>query len=216
MNEFKLQPRHRVGLACSKASSRYAIEQVKAENIGDGKARLTATDGRMLVQCIGSTSGEWESTNIDRNSMIPAAIVKAETEFRDNGHGLSFSIKAKEPQIGESGAKFPPIDDVLVPRRSQDEAIVFSVQIGLLRTMLDAMEDQQLSASDRKSQVLAIQVSRSRPLNSIVNDSDGPSNKPIRFMTVDEDGHQTVGMLMPVCNDATNTGFDEKYARRAQ
>tara|TARA_R110000751_G_scaffold1631_1_gene5991 strand:+ start:203 stop:841 length:639 start_codon:yes stop_codon:yes gene_type:complete len=212
MNEFKLQPRHRIGLACSKASSRYAIEQVKAENIGNGKARLTATDGRMLVQCIGSTGGEWESTNIDRNSMIPAAIVKAETEFRDNGHGLSFSIKAKEPQIGESGAKFPPIDDVLVPRSGHEESLVVSMQIGLLRTMLDAMEDQQLSAADRKSQVLTIQVSRS----CIAKNEPGAAGKPIRFMTSGDDSHQVVGMLMPVHNDIGNATFDEKYARRAQ
>ena len=216
MNEFKLQPRHRLGLACAKHSNRYAITQVKAENIGDGKARLTATDGRMLVQCIGRTDGSWISTNIDAKSVTPAKIVKEMTDYRENENGLSFSVKATEPSAGESASEFPRTDDILVPRRTQDEAIVFSVQIGLLRTMLDAMEDQQLSASDRKSQVLAIQVSRSRPLNSIENDSDGPSNKPIRFMTVDEDGHQTVGMLMPVHNDATNSGFDEKYARRAQ
>jgi len=213
MNQtFKLQPKHRIGLACAKESNRYAIEQVKAENLGDGRARLTATDGRMLVECIAAASGEWESTNIDRNSMKPAGIVKAETEFRDNGYGLAYSIKAKEPQAGESSAKFPPTKDVLVPRSpGTDESMVVSVQIGLLRTIIDAMEDQTLSASDRKSQVLAIQVSRST-LSSVV----GSANKPIRFLAGTESGSQVLGMLMPVNNDIGNDAFDERYTRGAQ
>jgi hypothetical protein len=214
MNEFKLQPRHRVGLACAKHSNRYAITQVKAENIGDGKARLTATDGRMLVQAIGRTEadGSWISTNIDAKSVTPANIVKLWTDYRENENGLSFSVKATEPSEGESASEFPRTDDILVPRSVHEESLVVSVQIGLLRTLLDAMEDQELCASDRKSQVLTIQVSRS----SIAKNEPGAAGKPIRFMTSGDDGHQVVGMLMPVNNDIGNATFDEKYARRAQ
>jgi len=207
---FKLQPKHRIGLACSKESSRYAIEQVKAENLGNGQARLTATDGRMLVECIAAASGEWESTNIDRNSMKPAGIVKAETEFRDNGYGLAYSIKAKEPQAGESSTNFPPTKDVLIPRSPGTESMVFSVQIGLLRTIIDAMEDQTLSPSDRKSQVISIQISRSS------SSSDARSaDKPIRFLAGTESGSQVLGMLMPVNNDIGNDAFDDRYGRGA-
>ena len=214
MNEFKLQPRHRVGLACAKHSNRYAITQVKAENLGHGKARLTATDGHMLVQAIGRTvpDGSWTATNIDAKSVTPANIVKLWTDYRENEGGLSFSVKATEPSPGESAAEFPRTDDILVPRSAHEESLVFSVQIGLLRTLLDAMEDQELSPSDRKSQVLTIQVSRS----SIAKNEPGAAGKPIRFMTSGDDGHQVVGMLMPVNNGIGNATFDEKYARRAQ
>jgi len=214
MNQsFNLQPRHRIGLACSKHSSRYAITQVKAENIGNGNARLTATDGRMLIQAIGATTGNWTSTNIDAKSMIPAAIVKADTEFRENEYGLAYSVKAKEPAAGESAAEFPRTEDILVPRSpGTDEAMVVSVSIGLLRTMLDAIEDQTLSPSERKDQVLSIQFSRGCTSKAV----EGSGNKPIRFLTGSDDGHQTVGMLMPVNNDIGNDSFDERYAKRAQ
>jgi hypothetical protein len=216
MNEFKLQPRHRVGLACAKHSNRYAITQVKAENLGNGNARLTATDGCMLVQAIGRTDpytyGDWSATNIDAKSVTPAKIVKEMTDYRENEGGLSFSVKATEPSAGESASEFPRTDDILVSRSPHEESLVVSVKIGLLRTLLDAMEDQELSASDRKSQVLTIQVSRS----SIAKNEPGAAGKPIRFMTSGDDGHQVVGMLMPVNNDIGNATFDEKYARRAQ
>lgn len=205
-NRIETRPGYRIGKICAKPyhSHRYGLHVVNVEPIGDAYAKFTATDGAMAVRVIGESRGISSPMTIDGKAFEIASDAKSWSEIRTDANGIGYSIR-KEPRDVGGPVSFPPCDEVLVPASDTLATKTVTLSIDKLRRILDALEDQTLSASDRRDQTVAVQVSE--------------PHKPIRFITKTRNGESVgVAILMP-CKPSDrieSEDFDAEFGRGAR
>jgi hypothetical protein len=187
-DRIETRPGYRIGKVCAKPyhNHRYGLHVVNVEPIGPthpGCAKFTATDGAMAVRVVGQSRGISSPMTIDGKAFEGASDARAWTEIRSDANGIGYSIR-KEPRAVGGPVSFPPCDDVIVPAADTLDAKSVTVSVDKLRRILDAIEDQTLSASDRRDQTVSIQISE--------------PHKPLRFISKTRDGESVaVAILMP-------------------
>ncbi len=205
-DRIETRPGYRIGKVCAKPyhNHRYGLHVVNVEPIGDAYAKFTATDGAMAVRVVGESRGISSPMTIDGKAFEGASDARAWAEIRTDADGIGYSIR-KDPRSVGGPVSFPPCDDVLVPAADTLATKSVTVSADKLRRILDAIEDQTLSASDRRDQTVSIQISE--------------PHKPLRFISKTRGGESVaVAILMP-CKPSDrieSDDFNAEFGRGAR
>lgn len=171
----------RIHLAASKEATRYAIQGVQVEPIGDGRGMAVATDGRILA----AAPIEYGEADTQATCVVPLAAFATMEKERSNGMHLNGKATVRtstgEQSFNLLEVRFPAWREVMPSVSEQARGFKVCFDADKLKQLADAL-------TTKKGQRIV-------ELTIIPGKNGEPSNMPIVVHVPGQDGR--IGLIMP-------------------